>query len=78
MRLKSRSDEWKLASYEVAGRASRKFARPERTMDSAVLSGRISLGQEPDTLCLANFRLSRWDEKSRLSRGRLELQFQQP
>jgi hypothetical protein len=27
---------------------------------------------------MANFRLSRWDEKSRLSPGRLELQFQQP
>ena len=31
----------KLASYEVAGRATSKFIRPERTMDSAVLSGRI-------------------------------------
>jgi len=32
----------KLASYEVAGDASAMFVRPERTMDSAVLSGRIS------------------------------------
>ena len=38
----SRSDRWKLASYEMAGNASDKFVRPERTMDSAVPSGRIS------------------------------------
>jgi hypothetical protein len=33
---KSRSDAWKLASYEVAGNASDKSVRPERTMDSTV------------------------------------------
>ena len=30
---KSRSDAWKLASYEVAGNVSDKFGRPERTLD---------------------------------------------
>jgi hypothetical protein len=38
------------------------FIRPERTLDSAVPSGRIPLGEAPDTLCLANFRLSLWDD----------------
>ena len=32
----SRSDAWKLASYEVAGNVSDEFVRPERTMASAV------------------------------------------
>jgi hypothetical protein len=57
---------WKLASYGVAGNAPAIFMRPERTMDfrrpfwtDFVLDG------EPDTLCLANFRLSRWDERRR-------------
>ena len=36
--------DWKLASYEVAGIVSGKFICPERTMDSAVPSGRISFG----------------------------------
>jgi len=41
---------WKLASYEVAGNAPGKFVRPERTMDSAVLSGRISFCDVNQTL----------------------------
>jgi hypothetical protein len=56
----------KLASYEVAGSAPAIFMRPERTMDfrrpfwtDFVLDG------EPDTLCLANFRLARWNERRR-------------
>jgi hypothetical protein len=36
----SRSDGWKLASYEVAGNTPDKFTRPERTTDSAVPPGR--------------------------------------
>ena len=32
-------------------------------MDSTVPSGRIPWGEAPDTRCLANFRLSLWDEK---------------
>jgi hypothetical protein len=61
---KPQSDGWKLASYEVAGDAFARFVRAERTMDfrrpfwtDFVLDG------EPDTLCLANFRLSIWDER---------------
>jgi len=41
---------WKLASYEVAGNVSDKFVRPERTMDSAVPSGRISFCDVNQTL----------------------------
>jgi hypothetical protein len=47
---KSRSDAWKLASYEVAGNVADKFARPERTTDSAVPSGRISIWAVNQTL----------------------------
>ena len=51
--------DWKLASYEVAGIVSGKFICPERTMDSAVPCG-TNFGSdcEPNTPCLANFRLS--------------------
>ncbi len=60
----------KLASYEVAGNAFARFARPERTMDfRRPFWTDFVLGGEPDTLCLANFRLSRWDER------RCQLQF---
>jgi hypothetical protein len=41
---------WKLASYEVAGNAPARFIRPERTMDSAVPSGRIRFGSVNQTL----------------------------
>jgi hypothetical protein len=44
--LKSRSDEWKLASYEVAGLCENNFVcrqgRWKADDDSTVLSGRIS------------------------------------
>ncbi len=40
--------------------------RPERTMDfRRPFWTDFVLGGEPDTLCLANFRLSRWDERRR-------------
>ena len=54
----------KLAGYEVAGNLSMLFVRPERTTDSAVPPGRFLLRRRPDTPCLANFRLSLWDEAS--------------
>ena len=38
--------------------------RPERTMDfRRPFRTDFVLDDEPDTLCLANFRLSRWDER---------------
>jgi hypothetical protein len=41
---------WKLASYEVAGNVAAKLIRPERTMDAAVPSGRISFCDVNQTL----------------------------
>ena len=41
---------WKLASYEVAGDAPARLVRPDRTMDSAVPSGRIAFGAVNQTL----------------------------
>ena len=43
---------WKLASYEVAGRAFAMLVRPERTMDSAVPSGRILFWAPNQTRCV--------------------------
>jgi hypothetical protein len=43
---------WKLASYEVAGRAFVRLVRPERTMDSAVPSGRILFWARNQTRCV--------------------------
>jgi S1-C subfamily serine protease len=54
----------------VAGDAPAIFMRPERTMDfRRPFRTDFVLDGEPDTLCLANFRLSRWDER------RCQLQF---
>jgi hypothetical protein len=47
---KSRATGWKLASYEVAGNVAAKLIRPERTMDAAVPSGRISFCDVNQTL----------------------------
>jgi hypothetical protein len=43
---------WKLASYEVAGHAFVMLVRPERTMDSAVPSGRILFWARTQTRCV--------------------------
>ena len=69
---------WKLASYEVAGAIPQNVLCPGGTMacraeaqrrrkmpdDSTVPSGRIFVCNQPDTPCLANFRLSLRDDAS--------------
>jgi hypothetical protein len=47
----SRSDGRKLASYEVAGIAPKKFNRPEGTPDSAVPPGRNHFGTANPAQC---------------------------
>ena len=63
----SRSDAWKLASYEVAGGGGVNVSVPDGTVERAEVSGVPSGRNElwdalPDTSCLANFRLSLRDE----------------
>jgi hypothetical protein len=66
----SRSDAWKLASYEVAGGGGANVSVPDGTVERVEISGVPSGRNElldalPDTPCLANFRLSLRDEALR-------------
>jgi hypothetical protein len=60
---------WKLASYEVAGNLSGcLFVLKGRWLPPSRQDG-FRMGKAPDTLCLANFRLSLRDEGAGEWRG---------
>jgi hypothetical protein len=64
-RRESRSDGWKLASYEVAGGLRQIVFVPagrRNDRNPPSLQDGIRMCDTPDTLCLANFHLSLWDE----------------
>jgi hypothetical protein len=61
-----KSDDGKLASYEVAGLDETNSSRPEGTMEDCPpppsFQDGILSGLHPATMWLANFQLSLWDE----------------